>query len=267
MSSRSIRVRRFNENGRAIDTSTVAANSVALVGAQKPPEQHQDYTALVATPSNRRLGRTVEANLTIIRYSPGLSPTSSDTEPTNRRPHGSPPPQHLATPQVGVTATTIPSSARHSMLSTVSRSPVPSTTRPYRHQQLDQDSDDDDDDNNFVGGSGKGLREIPVTKPDSIRAVSNDLAQAFEAARGNIGPQSTLHRSTTSNQATSPTGRPNARQALMLLEQQTILDRIQMQNKYTQALQRHEIDYGNEAAALRAELERSKKIHNMVSIR
>eukprot|EP00750_Incisomonas_marina_P008232 INCI1538.2.p1 GENE.INCI1538.2~~INCI1538.2.p1 ORF type:complete len:565 (+),score=102.24 INCI1538.2:368-2062(+) len=186
---------------------------------------------------------------------------SSDTTGERYRPSGSPPPQHIATPQLQTGA------RRRSHAVGGGGSRASEGSLQSHSTRLAPNS-------NFAGEeeeSPEGVRVVPATEsPAPIQAMSDHLIQAFEEARKLL-----MNAGSPSNGGGSGSGGGGAfaggaaataltlREALMVLEQETILDRLELQKRYKESLQQLEDKYGAEIHALRSEMERSKKIHKL----
>lgn len=259
--STSLRVHSFDSSGQAVATSVVNEDdgSVSRIVQHSPVV----YSALVAEPTGRAssannrvegLNRSRRAStLTVLENTPGMV---DDTPPVRnelntRRPDGPPPPQHLATPQI-YTNEDRRLQRRHTFSSPGSDSPAGMSDSRRVSSGPDEESDDDD----------KNLRQVPTTQHDPIPAMSEHLIQVFEGAMREA--ESRDNAAASASGARNSPQRPSLRQMLMILEQETLFDRLGQQKKYKQSLQSLEDRYGVEIATLRSEMERSKKIHKLV---
>lgn len=231
-----------------------------------------------------------------------LSKATVEKEWQTKRPKGSPPPQYIATPQVQHIIQHRPSQNRnHRFTSSTENGSLPDVqddierniplnsdrnssvidNRKYIHADLPASKttfiEDDSD-----GDGGGNLRQVPAAiQPKPIQSVSDQMVQTFENIRKMISistirtDQMTLqqgaHIHTDTNTFedrvnVSPQELATLRQSLIILEQQMIFDRLELQKKYATSLQEQEDRYGAEIAMLRAEMTRSKKIHKLVRV-
>ncbi len=217
---------------------------------------------------------------------------------SSRRPGGSPPPQLLATPQMSTAAV-----GRTSPLSPLVRGEARGTSAaPVKSgggvgggsgggggggaaAAAGGSGNDDDDDQagssrsrrDREGEEARRLRAVPSTqRPAAIKPISDGVVRVLETAKQMAASYENAIAATaaagggagsSSADAASGAQRPSPRQLLMALEQQMILDRLEQQKQYKAALQKLEDDYRGEIAALRFEMERSRKIHNLVRTR
>ena len=300
--SLSLRVSRFDITGQAVATREVGFAGSELV--HRIVERQPEYSALVTEPTHRgHRGRNQSgrhSTLTVIENTPGMvedtgtRPASPDKQPP-RHPGGTAPPQNLATPQrhsrFAALLSSTGSERTQSALSTTFRrirtqshtrsvSATPTRSRHFQsnvqakywnhHPALLSPHASASSTTNAIDSTEleneEEIRLVPHTVPAAAsRPVSTRLVQAFERARQlaeSIDSRSSVltKRDVTSGGSTkSP-----LLQMFTLLEQEVIFDRIEQQKFYKNEVLRLEQDYAFESSVLRAEMERSKKIHRLV---
>lgn len=256
----------------------------------------------------RRRRRT--STLTVIENAPGMvqeenyyygqTPTSSSSSSQTPsgggdggveryRPSGSPPPQHIATPQL-LQTTGVQRRRSHAVVAVggggVSRASADagggSSSQSHQTAHLANANANANDGYFLFAGEEEeeassppeGVRVVPATEsPAPIQPMSDHLIEAFEQARKllmeNAGPSTPALNGGNGGgggggASAENGGSTKLQETLMVLEQATILDRLELQKRYKESLQRLEDKYGAEIHALRSEMERSKKIHKLV---